>query len=281
MSLLERIQEPADLKAVPEAELPALAEEIRAFLVDQVSRTGGHLGPNLGVVELTMAIHRVFDSPRDAIVFDTGHQSYVHKLLTGRQDFSGLRQQGGLSGYPSRAESAHDVVESSHASSSEPSGRSGGEASTEAATSQRFANSAGGFMGALGVAGQVAATGLGMAVGAGTRAATLGADLTNQMGVGHNTYIPDFSSSRSRGRNNAGPSDQDNPEINGSGPHSDAATPTAAPPTPPTPPMPQAPAAPAAGGPGGAGPSAGAAGAGGAGAAAGGGAAASVPIVPV
>ena len=118
MSLLERIQEPADLKAVPEAELPALAEEIRAFLVDQVSRTGGHLGPNLGVVELTMAIHRVFDSPRDAIVFDTGHQSYVHKLLTGRQDFSGLRQQGGLSGYPSRAESAHDVVESSHASSS-------------------------------------------------------------------------------------------------------------------------------------------------------------------
>ena len=84
MSLLERIQEPADLKAVPEAELPALAEEIRAFLVDQVSRTGGHLGPNLGVVELTMAIHRVFDSPRDAIVFDTGHQSYVHKLLTGR-----------------------------------------------------------------------------------------------------------------------------------------------------------------------------------------------------
>ena len=118
MSLLERIQEPADLKAVPEAELPALAEEIRAFLVDQVSRTGGHLGPNLGVVELTMATHRVFDSPRDAIVFDTGHQSYVHKLLTGRQDFSGLRQQGGLSGYPSRAESAHDVVESSHASSS-------------------------------------------------------------------------------------------------------------------------------------------------------------------
>ena len=98
------------------------------------------------------------------------------------------------------------------------------------------------------------------------------------MGVGHNTYIPDFSSSRSRGRNNAGPSDQDNPEINGSGPDSDAATPTAAPPTPPTPPMPQAPAAPAAGG---AGPSAGAAGSGGAGAAAGGGAAASVPIVPV
>jgi 1-deoxy-D-xylulose-5-phosphate synthase len=118
VTLLERIQEPADLKSVPEAQLPALAEEIRAFLVEQVSRTGGHLGPNLGVVELTMALHRVFDSPRDAIVFDTGHQSYVHKLLTGRQDFSGLRQQGGLSGYPSRAESEHDVVESSHASAS-------------------------------------------------------------------------------------------------------------------------------------------------------------------
>ncbi|MCA0335828.1 MAG: 1-deoxy-D-xylulose-5-phosphate synthase [Actinobacteria bacterium] len=118
MTLLERIQEPADLRSVPEDELPALAAEIRAFLVEQVSRTGGHLGPNLGVVELTMALHRVFDSPRDAIVFDTGHQSYVHKLLTGRQDFSGLRQQGGLSGYPSRAESEHDVVESSHASAS-------------------------------------------------------------------------------------------------------------------------------------------------------------------
>jgi len=118
VTLLERIQEPADLRSVPEDELPALAAEIRAFLVEQVSRTGGHLGPNLGVVELTMALHRVFDSPRDAIVFDTGHQSYVHKLLTGRQDFSGLRQQGGLSGYPSRAESEHDVVESSHASAS-------------------------------------------------------------------------------------------------------------------------------------------------------------------
>ena len=191
---------------------------------------------------------------------------------------AGLAAQGGLQGLL-RGGGADES--SNAASSSEPSGRSGGEASTEAATSQRFANSAGGFMGALGVAGQVAATGLGMAVGAGTRAATLGADLTNQMGVGHNTYIPDFSSSRSRGRNNAGPSDQDNPEINGSGPNSDAATPTAAPPAPPTPPMPQAPAAPAASGAGVAGPSAGAAGAGGAGAAAGGGAAASVPIVPV
>ena len=117
MSLLERIQEPADLKAVPEAELPALAEEIRAFLVDQVSRTGGHLGPNLGVVELTMAIHRVFDSPKDPIVFDTGHQSYVHKILTGRAaGFDHLRQRGGLSGYPEPAESEHDWVANSHAS---------------------------------------------------------------------------------------------------------------------------------------------------------------------
>ncbi|UFU04639.1 1-deoxy-D-xylulose-5-phosphate synthase [Ruania suaedae] len=94
----------------------ALAEEIREFLVASVSRTGGHLGPNLGVVELTLAIHQVFTSPRDTIVFDTGHQSYVHKLLTGRRDFSSLRQRGGLSGYPSRAESDHDVVENSHAS---------------------------------------------------------------------------------------------------------------------------------------------------------------------
>lgn len=118
MSLLERIHDPRDLRELPASALPQLADEIRAFLVEQVSRTGGHLGPNLGVVELTMALHRVFDSPHDAIVFDTGHQSYVHKLLTGRHDFSRLRQQGGLSGYPSRAESAHDIVESSHASSS-------------------------------------------------------------------------------------------------------------------------------------------------------------------
>ena len=118
MSLLERIGGPRDLKALPAAQLPALAEEIRSFLVEQVSRTGGHLGPNLGVVELTIALHRVFDSPHDAIVFDTGHQSYVHKLLTGRHDFSGLRTEGGLSGYPSRAESPHDVVENSHASTS-------------------------------------------------------------------------------------------------------------------------------------------------------------------
>ncbi|GGL22969.1 1-deoxy-D-xylulose-5-phosphate synthase [Phycicoccus endophyticus] len=118
MSLLERISGPRDLKALPADRLPALAEEIRAFLVEQVSRTGGHLGPNLGVVELTIALHRVFDSPHDAVVFDTGHQSYVHKLLTGRRDFSGLRRAGGLAGYPSRAESEHDVVENSHASTS-------------------------------------------------------------------------------------------------------------------------------------------------------------------
>ena len=118
MTVLERIGGPDDLSSVPVEDLPVLAEEIRTFLVEQVSRTGGHLGPNLGVVELTIAIHRVFDSPKDAVVFDTGHQSYVHKLLTGRQDFTGLRTQGGLSGYPSRAESEHDVVENSHASTS-------------------------------------------------------------------------------------------------------------------------------------------------------------------
>ncbi len=118
MSLLERIDGPDDLRSLRPDQIPALAEEIRRFLVEEVSRTGGHLGPNLGVVELTIAIHRVFDSPRDTVVFDTGHQSYVHKLLTGRRDFTGLRTQGGLSGYPSRAESEHDVVENSHASGS-------------------------------------------------------------------------------------------------------------------------------------------------------------------
>ncbi|HEU5159350.1 MAG TPA: 1-deoxy-D-xylulose-5-phosphate synthase [Streptosporangiaceae bacterium] len=116
MSLLEKITSPAKLKAVPATRLPELAEEIRAFLVTEVSKTGGHLGPNLGVVELTIALHRVFDSPHDAIVFDTGHQSYVHKLLTGRHDFSKLKKLGGLSGYPSRIESEHDIVENSHAS---------------------------------------------------------------------------------------------------------------------------------------------------------------------
>ncbi|WP_329399094.1 1-deoxy-D-xylulose-5-phosphate synthase [Streptomyces lydicus] len=116
MTLLEQIREPRDLKALPDGRLPELAEEIRHFLIQAVARTGGHLGPNLGVVELTIALHRVFDSPHDRVLFDTGHQSYVHKLLTGRQDFSKLRAKGGLSGYPSRAESAHDVIENSHAS---------------------------------------------------------------------------------------------------------------------------------------------------------------------
>src|ERR1035437_3514917 len=102
---------------MPADQMPLLAEEIRAFLIDSVSRTGGHLGPNLGVVELTIALHRVFDSPRDTIVFDTGHQTYVHKLLTGRRgDFANLRKKDGLSGYQSRSESEHDVVENSHAS---------------------------------------------------------------------------------------------------------------------------------------------------------------------
>ncbi|GAA4898636.1 1-deoxy-D-xylulose-5-phosphate synthase [Stackebrandtia albiflava] len=107
----------SDFKRLPVEALPDLAAEIRTFLVDQVSRTGGHIGPNLGVVELTMAIHRVFDSPRDRVVFDTGHQSYVHKILTGRADgFGLLRKRGGLTGYPSQAESEHDLVENSHAS---------------------------------------------------------------------------------------------------------------------------------------------------------------------
>ncbi|MDX3130142.1 1-deoxy-D-xylulose-5-phosphate synthase [Streptomyces europaeiscabiei] len=116
MTILESIRQPRDLKALTEAELGELAEEIREFLVHAVARTGGHLGPNLGVVELSIALHRVFESPVDRIVWDTGHQSYVHKLLTGRQDFSKLRGKGGLSGYPSREESEHDIVENSHAS---------------------------------------------------------------------------------------------------------------------------------------------------------------------
>ena len=116
MALLPGISTPADVRALRPDQLGELADEIRTFLVQAVSRTGGHLGPNLGVVELTLALHRVFESPRDTMVFDTGHQSYVHKLLTGRGDFSDLRRRGGLSGYPSRAESEHDVVENSHAS---------------------------------------------------------------------------------------------------------------------------------------------------------------------
>lgn len=117
-SLLGRISTPADLHNFTPMELVELSGQIRQFLIDSVAKTGGHLGPNLGVVELTIALHRVFDSPRDTLIFDTGHQAYVHKLLTGRQDFSRLRARGGLSGYPSRAESIHDGVESSHASSS-------------------------------------------------------------------------------------------------------------------------------------------------------------------
>ncbi|HWI32405.1 MAG TPA: 1-deoxy-D-xylulose-5-phosphate synthase [Microbacterium sp.] len=118
MAILPSITGPQDLNALSVSQLQELAAEIRAFLIENVSRTGGHLGPNLGAVELTLALHKVFDSPADPIIFDTGHQSYVHKLLTGRQDFSGLRARGGLAGYPQRSESAHDVVESSHASSS-------------------------------------------------------------------------------------------------------------------------------------------------------------------
>ncbi|MDX6245663.1 MAG: 1-deoxy-D-xylulose-5-phosphate synthase, partial [Frankiales bacterium] len=117
MGLLAGIQTPADLRMIPAEQLPGLAAEIRDFLVAKVSRTGGHLGPNLGAVELTLAVHRAFDSPRDRIVWDTGHQSYVHKILTGRQaGFETLRAKDGMSGYPSRAESEHDVSENSHAS---------------------------------------------------------------------------------------------------------------------------------------------------------------------
>ena len=119
MTLLETLSGPRDLRELAPDQLPALASEIRDLLIETVSRTSGHLGPNLGVVEVTIALHRVFDSPVDKIVFDTGHQSYVHKLLTGRvAEFGTLRQRGGLSGYPSRAESEHDLVENSHASTS-------------------------------------------------------------------------------------------------------------------------------------------------------------------
>jgi len=116
--MLEQIRGPADLQHLSQSQLSDLAQEIREFLIHKVAATGGHLGPNLGVVELTLALHRVFDSPHDPIVFDTGHQAYVHKMLTGRSlDFDTLRKKGGLSGYPSRSESEHDWVESSHASS--------------------------------------------------------------------------------------------------------------------------------------------------------------------
>lgn len=118
MGILESINGPRDLDRLSDTQLPELCAEIREHLVQSVAKTGGHLGPNLGVVETTVAIHRVFDSPKDPIIFDTGHQSYVHKLLTGRRDLSTLRRKGGIAGYPQRSESEHDVVESSHASSS-------------------------------------------------------------------------------------------------------------------------------------------------------------------
>jgi 1-deoxy-D-xylulose-5-phosphate synthase len=115
--MLDRIHQPRDLDGLTHTELKQLTGEIRRFLVEAVSRTGGHLGPNLGAVELTVALHRVFRSPRDRLLFDTGHQAYVHKILTGRQaGFAGLRRRGGLSGYPCRAESVHDLIENSHAS---------------------------------------------------------------------------------------------------------------------------------------------------------------------
>jgi 1-deoxy-D-xylulose-5-phosphate synthase len=119
MSLLDDIRQPADLRDLTDEQLALLCEEIRGFLIDKISRTGGHLSPNLGVVELTIALHRVFDSPHDRFIWDVGHQAYVHKLLTGRKDgFDRLRVFDGLSGYPSRSESAHDFVENSHASTS-------------------------------------------------------------------------------------------------------------------------------------------------------------------
>ena len=117
MKYLPRIKSPSDVARLSTAELEELATEIRSFLIDKVSKSGGHLGPNLGIVELTIAIHRVFESPRDVVVFDTGHQSYVHKILTGRAPgFEKLRQRGGIAGYPNRRESEHDVIENSHAS---------------------------------------------------------------------------------------------------------------------------------------------------------------------
>jgi 1-deoxy-D-xylulose-5-phosphate synthase len=115
--VIESIKSPADIKGLTHEELISLAQEIRTFLIEKVSKSGGHLGPNLGVVELTMAIHRIFESPRDVILFDTGHQSYVHKIVTGRAgEFDRLRQRGGIAGYPNRSESEHDVIENSHAS---------------------------------------------------------------------------------------------------------------------------------------------------------------------
>jgi len=110
LGLLSDIREPRDLRPLSYEQLRELAEEIRQFIVTNVSATGGHLGPNLGVVELTLGIHRIFDSPHDSILFDTGHQSYVHKLVTGRHAFDTLRQKGGLSGYPDRGEAEHEII---------------------------------------------------------------------------------------------------------------------------------------------------------------------------
>ena len=118
MSLLSSIKSPEALKTLTLSQMEELAQEIREYLIETIAATGGHLGPNLGVVELTLAIHRVFDSPTDSVIFDTGHQSYVHKLVTGRSDLSSIRTKDGIAGYPQRSESIHDVVESSHASSS-------------------------------------------------------------------------------------------------------------------------------------------------------------------
>ena len=118
MSILEGVSKPGDLRNLSDSQLTELAQEIRDYLIKTITATGGHLGPNLGVVEMTLAIHKVFDSPHDRIIFDTGHQSYVHKMLTGRKDLSSIRTKGGYAGYPQRSESEHDVVESSHASSS-------------------------------------------------------------------------------------------------------------------------------------------------------------------
>jgi len=118
--ILQSIETPSDIKDLGQEELVILAEEIRSFIIESVTTTGGHLGSNLGAVELTLALHRVFDSPRDVLLWDTGHQAYVHKLLTGRRfGFKSLKQAGGMSGYPNRAESEHDWIENSHASTSE------------------------------------------------------------------------------------------------------------------------------------------------------------------
>lgn len=119
MQLLKRIDSPQALKALDAAKLPALCAEIREFLVENVSRTGGHLSSNLGTVELTVALHRVFDSPRDEFIWDVGHQCYTHKILTGRAGgFAALRQQGGLSGFPCPAESEHDIFVAGHGNTS-------------------------------------------------------------------------------------------------------------------------------------------------------------------